>query len=217
MRSPLQRFDIHVIDILRFQENCRQTPIGVNKIDSLLWSWKWWAIEVHGFYPWLRFNNPSGIIENTMQANSYIFDGTFEGFLTVFSQICQDGQAPAGIMDKSQKQGDLFSLNLKVSSDSEKASQVWEECRKRLSRNSLNSILYCFLSSRNDFYMALYNYIALGWKHGKNLAAYQANQDVRFVHKVSQEVGLEIHRFTGLLRFPGNENRDIYMPIFTGP
>lgn len=147
-----------------------------------------------------------------MQNNSYIFDGTFEGFLTVFYQICQDGQPPAGIMDESYIQKDLFSVNLNIATDNEKAAQVWEECRKRLSRNSLHSILFCFLSSRNDFYLALYNYLALGWKYGKKLSPYQAHPYVRLVHKVAQEVGFEIHRFKGLLRFQEMKTGHLYAP-----
>lgn len=148
-----------------------------------------------------------------MNNNIYIFDGSLAGFFTVFYHICQEGKVPADIINESHAQTDLFAVNIKVITDEEKAFQIWEQCRKLMSRNSLINILFCFLRDDHDFYNSLYNYCSLAWKYGRKLSNYQAHPDVCYIHKIGREVGHEIHRFKGILRFQEMKTGHLYAPF----
>lgn len=133
--------------------------------------------------------------------------------MTVFDQICRVGQAPAGILHESAGQGDLFSTSLKITADTEVAARVWQQWRKIMSGSSLTNILFCFLRDDHDFYNHLYNYCSLAWQYGKKLSSYQAHPDVKYIHKIGREVGHEIHRFKGILRFQEMKTGHLYAPF----
>ena len=90
----------------------------------------------------------------------YLYDGTFEGFLTCVYHHYYTEPA-AGICLKEEYQSSLLGGFQEVHTDLEKADRVYQAIRRKISYMDLRRIYKCFLSTVPDKEMILLRYICL--------------------------------------------------------
>ena len=143
---------------------------------------------------------------------SYIYDASFEGFLTcVYASYYQE-KAKA-ISTKEEYQGSLIEEPVEIITDQGKAIRVYKAIEKKISVIDLRRIYRVFNSSIPDKEMAILSYIELGFKLGDKISLYHTDPIVIKIENAQYKVGREIERMLGLTRFSGMDGGILYARI----
>lgn len=145
----------------------------------------------------------------------YIYDGSFEGLLTVVYETGYRRQMPDNVVSSSGFSGGLFVQGIEIITDPEKADKVLMAIKNKISSTALKNVYYAYLSEEDGIENSILRYLWLGWKLGKNVDGYIPNDDVVKVLNFSQKVGREKHRMLGLIRFRLTKGNVYYAPIET--
>lgn len=138
----------------------------------------------------------------------YIYDGSFEGMLTAVYEAYYRPEKPEKILRQDSIQQSIFASCISIITDEEKAEKVYFSIKEKISPMALRNVFYAFLSEE-DAATRIYQYLRLGWRVGKRIDDYHAEDRVLRLHQLSQKVSREVHRMLGLLRFQKIEG-DIY-------
>lgn len=130
----------------------------------------------------------------------YLYDGTFEGFLTCIYYHYYKEKA-AGIYRQDCYQASFLAGYHIVKTEEEKASRVYEAIEEKISAEDLRRIYRVFLSSDKEKENKLLKYIRLGFKTGSAVSLLHSNPIVFDVQQCEKKVSVETHRMIGLLRF----------------
>lgn len=130
----------------------------------------------------------------------YLYDGSFDGLLTcIYLSYYQE---PAdGIFRQESYQYNLLRASQLVETNQVMADKVYEAVSKKISPQALKNIYYAFLSSVQNKETLIYHYIRLGFKIGKDIDLCHTHPSVLPIQNIVKKVGIETHRFYGLLRF----------------
>lgn len=139
----------------------------------------------------------------------YLYDGSFEGFLTCIYYHYYEEKA-AGIFTSDSYQSNILNSFIEVKAEAEKATKVYDAIEKKISPYDLQRIYRVFLSTVDDREMLLLNYIRLGFKEGSKISLLHGNPYVSPVEKAEKKVTAEVHRLFGLLRFSVLEGEVLY-------
>ncbi|MBU3111412.1 TIGR03915 family putative DNA repair protein [Clostridium lacusfryxellense] len=130
----------------------------------------------------------------------YIYDGSFDGFLCVVYD-CYYNKIPDNIESIDKYNIDMLYEDMNIVTDVIKSRKVHYAIIEKISKDSLILIYQAFLSEAIGMEFKLYKYIQLGFKLGSKIDNYLTDEVVNEVQKYSRKVGLEAHRFLGLVRF----------------
>ena len=130
-----------------------------------------------------------------------VFDGTFEGFLSVVYAYYYEGILPRSIQYSDAFQLSIVQDEYFVVTSIDNAKKVEKALSKKISANAKGNVQYAFLSSAPDRYDLLFQYIVTGFKVGSSIDNHLQNETVHRVQKLAREVGREAHRYTGFCRF----------------
>ena len=130
----------------------------------------------------------------------YLYDGTFEGFLTCVYHHYYTEQA-AGICLKEEYQSSLLGGFQEVHTDLEKADRVYQAIRRKISYMDLRRIYKCFLSTVPDKEMILLRYIVLGFHIGSGISKLHGNPDVFAAQEIEKKINVEAERMRQFVRF----------------
>lgn len=130
----------------------------------------------------------------------YLYDGTFEGFLTCIYDHYYEEKA-SGIYQKENYQANLLSGCRIVETKEKKASTVYEAIEEKISGEDMRRIYRAFLSSDPQKENKLLLYIRLGFKKGSAVSLLHSNPIVFDVQQCEKKVSFEMHRMKGLARF----------------
>jgi len=142
----------------------------------------------------------------------YLYDGTFDGFLTCVHEHYYKEKA-GGIFPKESCQQSLFGNFCDVDTDEEKAFKVYNAIEKKISRYDLGRVYHVFLSSVPGKETMLLKYIALGFKHGARIRLLHGDPVVFDVQQIEKKVTFEVHRLSGLIRFSVLRGGLLYAPV----
>jgi len=143
---------------------------------------------------------------------SYIYDASFEGFLTcVYFSYYQ--KKATGISTFEDYQGSLIEEPVEIITDQVKAMKVYKAIEKKISLIDLRRIYRVFNSSLLDREMIILAYIELGFKLGDKISLYHTNSTVKKIENAQYKVGREIERMLGLTRFSGLSGGILYAKI----
>lgn len=133
----------------------------------------------------------------------YVFDGTFEGFLTSVYESYYTPKKPNKIISGNEvnAQFNMIDEFIYIDSNLDKSNKVYNSLETKFSKDSFMRIYYSFLSDIPGTYTKIYEFIVLGFKLGKNLDMHLHNPIVSDIEKISRKVTLEAHRFLGFVRF----------------
>ena len=135
----------------------------------------------------------------------YLYDGTFEGFLTCIYENYYVEKA-SGIYKKENYQANLLSSSREVKTEERKSAKVYEAIGHKISRDDLRRIYRTFLSSDPEKENKLLHYIRLGFKVGAKIDQLHSNPVVFAVQQCEYKVSIETHRVKGLARFSALKN-----------
>ena len=128
-----------------------------------------------------------------------IYDGTFDGLLTVLFRTNKDRRVPGAIKRSKQTQLGLFDEHTTVTSDLAIAKRVWEGLKKWLGWKHRQKLYHAFLSNAPEVEMAICRYVHDAVPSGSGDTAHLASH-IR-VHSLAQRVRREAHRMKGFVRF----------------
>jgi probable DNA metabolism protein len=91
--------------------------------------------------------------------NLFVYDKTFEGFLTVVFDAYEKKLVPDKIMGYEQRQTFLFAEIHEVVTDETKAERVWAGLHKKISAEACKVLSVAYISELPDVEMLLFQYI----------------------------------------------------------
>ncbi|WP_010294503.1 TIGR03915 family putative DNA repair protein [Clostridium senegalense] len=145
--------------------------------------------------------------------NIYIFDGSFEGFLTCIYHSYYDDIKPNNIIVTTNYIPNLIDSFVNIITDLDKSSKVYTAMENTFTNETIKNIMHVFLSNNEEKYWILHNYIRLAFKFKKDVDMYLNNDTILKISKISRNVKLEAHRFTGFVRFKDLGNNKFYASI----
>lgn len=145
--------------------------------------------------------------------NHYIYDGTFEGLLTVFSIVFLHNIMIETISDQDSFQPNLFTEAVAITTDSMIAARFFKQLAAKFTKPILTDIGYCFLSEQKGIEKELLDYIRMLLTYGEKISRQFSNPIVMGIRQTSDRVGHEIHRMHGFIRFRKLKSQIYYAPI----
>ena len=132
----------------------------------------------------------------------YLYDGSFDGFLTVIFDIYASKRKPVQIIRERIWQPAFFETPIRIAADAAKSERVWNGIVARSNKQVTRMFFLAFASELPDVEMTLYGYLEKLF--ADTTGAYYKNilDDHSFdLYQVSRKVSHEIHRFHGFVRF----------------
>jgi len=154
--------------------------------------------------------------ENTKPAPREIaitFDGSFDGFLCVVYACYYEKINPISIQDESMAQLVLDIDAQCIETNPSYAARVFSAIREKISEEAANYVYNAFLSFEDDRYMAILNYIRMGFSQGHIIDSHLQNDCVRRVRKLAGHVAGEAHLLLGFCRFEETKQGVFYCKI----
>lgn len=131
----------------------------------------------------------------------YRYDGSPDGLLCTIADALRRKEHPTAISG-SLKEGLLFADRIHaVITEEARADEVIGYFRKKVSKEAARNLLYCLAGPFENMELELLAYYRLGLRAGRGVDRQHADPVVHAVHQAARNVGREIHRFKGLLRF----------------
>lgn len=130
----------------------------------------------------------------------YIYDGSFDGFLSVI-YLCYYEKVPESIEKNSTYNLNILYEDKVTETDMVKSNKVYGAILEKISEDTLIHVYQGFLSEAPGIELKLFKYVQMGFKLGSKVNDLLTNETVREVQKYSSKVAFEAHRFLGLVRF----------------
>ncbi|MDT8715633.1 TIGR03915 family putative DNA repair protein [Clostridium sp. 19966] len=143
----------------------------------------------------------------------YLYDGSFDGFLTCVYESYYGDKKPIKITLKTSFIPNLIETVIDVETCIEKASKVFNAIETKIGRAALKNIFTVYLSEAENFEMLLLNYIRLGFRLGFEIHNHLHNDIVLQVVKLCRKVNNEAHLMCGFVRFKELQNSIYYSVI----
>jgi probable DNA metabolism protein len=131
----------------------------------------------------------------------YRYDGSPDGLLCAIADAIRRKEHPVAITG-ALSEGLLFADRVHMAAtDEARADEVIGYFRKSVSREAARNLLYCLAGPFEKMEIELLTYYRMGLERGREVDRHHADPVVHAVHQAARNVGREIHRFKGLLRF----------------
>lgn len=135
----------------------------------------------------------------------YLYDGTFEGLMTLLYKTYYIGMPDCiSILDKAQN-SNIFE-NLNIHTDLEIYKKVCNEIENQISIHILKIIYKAYLSDKREIDIDIIRYIRKGFKIGSSIEHELDDISILRVNKFARRVGFETTRLKGFIRFIEGEN-----------
>ncbi len=131
----------------------------------------------------------------------YVYDGTFEGFLTALAVIRQTGGTLDGITRTPPSCGSLFAETTEVGTDQDMAVRFAAGVAAAISPSVLSFAFRAFLAESSGGELLIHRYLEFGRLKGRQLDGMLSHERVAPVHRLAGKVGREAHRMKGFVRF----------------
>ncbi len=138
-----------------------------------------------------------------------LYDGTFEGFLSVVFECYAQKLVPIDICRESTFQENLFIEKMTICRDEQKAARVWSSLQQKLHQRNRNLPLLVFLSESPGIEMKLYRFIRRVFDSERRIETDYGDQDVLELKKIERQVLRETMRILQFVRFQQTKD-DLY-------
>ena len=145
--------------------------------------------------------------------NIWIYDKTFEGFLTLVFESYELKTFPDQILGEKESQSFIFRGNYKVIGNQAKAKRVWDGLNKKISNTCCQMIYQVFLSEIKDIELLILRYIREIFDSPVNIELNFGNKYVLEMLEISKKVAREAHRIPMFVRFQKTAD-EIYYASF---
>jgi probable DNA metabolism protein len=143
---------------------------------------------------------------------TYLYDGSFDGLTALLAVLIKSKTLPDDIGIVGSQDELLFSDSLFIEADRREGDKLtrWLDTESPL---AMNYICAAFLSETTGFEMAVYRFLITVIKHGCKAIHNLADDSVREMFNLHQNVYGERHRMLGLLRFAELSDGTYYAPF----
>ncbi|WP_047546439.1 TIGR03915 family putative DNA repair protein [Psychroserpens sp. Hel_I_66] len=136
-----------------------------------------------------------------MSDKKLIYDGTFDGFLSSVFYVFENKIKAATIENEFVAQSGLFSKEINIITEEEKANRVWAGLKSKLSARGSYQLYYAFLSEQNGVENVLLDYIRYAFSNALNVDKDFSHPSVLKIAQIAKMVGREKHRMEAFVRF----------------
>lgn len=143
----------------------------------------------------------------------YLYDETFEGFLSVVFDCYKNKSIPSDIKSKYTYSINFLEQSLEIETSLEKATRVYNGLINLASYQTLYYCFTAFLNSASDKEINIFKYIIHALEVSDKVNSMLTVPYVLYVQKLSKNTLFEAHRLKGLLRFMSIENNIYYASI----
>ena len=145
-----------------------------------------------------------------------IFDGTFEGFLTIIYKYYYEKLRPSEIVFEQAFQQTIGMEYVKVETDLEQAEKALGGLRKKLGTEIYERAYLAFVNDDTERFIHVFNYIVLCFKHGAAADGFTQVESVIKTHLYAKNSGRELHHLKGFTRFSETKDGILYADISPG-
>ncbi len=144
--------------------------------------------------------------------NTYLYDGSMEGFLTAVSQCLKLKTIPENITIEEYYLENLFETPVYINTDYEESIKI-TQLINNISSYCLYNVYTAFLSKDKSKEIIILKYILCLWKYGNKFNFMKNNDSLIAINSLSKKVARESHRLKGFLRFREISNNILYADI----
>ena len=130
----------------------------------------------------------------------YIYDGTFDGLLTVIHHHYYTDRA-AGIFTEGLYQPSFLHDSMVVTTDTAKADKVYQAIRTKISEYDLRSVYRAWLSCDPEKEMKILRYVVLGFREGHRTFSLHGDPVVADFQAILKKISQESERMLQFVRF----------------
>ena len=140
-----------------------------------------------------------------------VYDGTFEGFLSLVYEVYYKKLKPIKIY-KNLPNEMIFEEIFEIETLQENTIKVLTAIKTKFPKELIEKILNIFMCDSKEFEMALLEYIIIGFKEVKQL--YNINNScVFYLNNLEKELFRNVHKLTGFIRFEELEDATLYAKV----
>ena len=157
----------------------------------------------------------------------YIYDGSFDGLLSVIYTAVYSRITPCGIGVEKNLQFSFETRYVEVATDKNRSKKVYDAILKKIGTFGIRRLYYVFLSRDPQKDLLIYKYMMLGFKNGEITNSALADDTVAATFKIAENVSRETEKFRQFTRFnvmswgvqyakiaPSNNILPVLMPFF---
>ena len=142
-----------------------------------------------------------------------VYDGTFEGFLTVVFECYSRKLEPTNICPEKDLQEILFIGKEYISTETSHSDRVWKGLQQKLSPELKQMPYSAFLSGEEGIEMALLHFIQMAFASPVHIEGNFGDRDVLMVRKAARRVMKESMRMLQFIRFQRTLDDIYFAPI----
>ena len=140
-----------------------------------------------------------------------VYDGTFEGFLSLVYEVYYKKLKPIKIY-KTLPNEMIFEEILELKTSKDNAIKVLIAIKTKFPKELIQRILNIFMCDSKEFELYLLEYIIIGFKETKQL--YNINNScVFYLNSLEKELFRNVHKLTGFVRFEELEDGTLYAKV----
>jgi probable DNA metabolism protein len=144
---------------------------------------------------------------------TYVYDGTFEGLLTVIFEAYDRKQWPDDIESVQNYIKPLWDNSFEVITDETRANRVWTGIRKKLPSENCSMLYKAFLSNEKNIELSIFKYVRKLFTLKESQETDFNDDDTLSIFKLAQKVNRECQRMLMFLRFQRTAD-GIYVAVF---
>jgi probable DNA metabolism protein len=143
----------------------------------------------------------------------YLYDQSFEGFLSVVFEIYSRKTEPYKICRMQEYQEVMFEQSITVVTDPIRSDRVWQGLLKKLGKNARQLPFLAFQSGEPGIEMDLYHLIRLAFLENSPVEENYSDPKILAVRNAAQKVVREAHRMMQFVRFQRTLDNIYFAPI----
>lgn len=140
-----------------------------------------------------------------------LYDGSFEGFLSLIYEVYYKKLKPTNIY-KILPNEIIFDEIKNIKTNEENYQKVLDAIKTKFPKNILEKILNIFMCDSRNFEMALLEYIVLGFKDTKQLNNIN-NSSVFYLNSLEKELFKNVHKMYAFVRFEELKDGSLYAKL----
>ena len=133
-------------------------------------------------------------------AKTFIYDGSFNGFLTTIFIAFEEKVQVADIQKNTVNQNGLFSETETIFTNIDKAKRVWNGIQKK-NHTAMKRIYFAYLSETKGIEMLLYRYVRKLFANQESIHSDYSDGTILKISQLAKSVGREKHRMEAFVRF----------------
>lgn len=132
--------------------------------------------------------------------NHYLYDGTFDGYLTALFYAYSDKEE-VHIYKEKEYTPSLLAVSRLITTEADKADRVYQSVYSKLSKETLDQLYHLHLSHKEEADTLGLHYLRLCYQYGDSINLAKHHDIIREVDLINQQIWKEVHLFYGFVRF----------------